>query len=175
MKYVLTLEAYRKKADLKIPMSDVQNGLMVVLKHMMPTFDEKWIDSVEDQSVDDKGIKFEVKIGKDIIHAFLTKSLGIYTDRDWEFYLNKKKISGRDLKDHLESSLMSDLDMFMKYGMSYDFYADYIDNGTQYRNAKNNNASIEQRFKELSSSDQKKALKALYKKFSKDDVDRVFK
>lgn len=175
MKYVLTLEAYRKQSSLKISMEDVKSGLMTVVKQMLPTFDEKWVDSVEDQSVEDKGVKFELKIGKDTIHAFLRDTRSIYTDRDWEFYLNKKKIDSYDLRKHLEESLMSELERFLKYAFSYDFYAAYIDDGGQYRRAVANNQTIEDNFKKLSGSDKKKAIKELLKKFDKEDVYRVFK
>ena len=177
MKYVLTLEAYMLKTDLGklVDMSKVETALRVILRRALPTNDDKWFDSFTDQTVDDKGIKYEIKIKKDLIHAFLKKGRSIYSPSDWEFYLNKKKISFEYLLDHLESTLMTDLDLFIKYGMSYDFYASYIDDGGQYNRAVTNNSAIEKRFGELSSSDKKKALNALYSKFDKKNVDSVFK
>lgn len=96
----------------------------------------------------------------------------------WEFYLNKKKISSNDLESKLEKENMSELDLFLKYAKSYDFYHQYIDDGGQYRAADQNNSSIIDRFKNLSSSDKKKANKELVKYFKgaykdKEIVDRV--
>jgi hypothetical protein len=96
----------------------------------------------------------------------------------WEFYLNKKKIESSDLKSRLEKENMSDLELFLKYAKSYDFYYQYIDDGGKYRAAQRNNSAIEDRFNKLSSSDKKKANKELVKHFKgayKDNkiVDRV--
>lgn len=177
MKHVLTLEAYMLQKDLGklVKMTDVEKALRISLKHMLPTFDDKWIDSIEDQSVEDKGIKFEIKIGKEIVHAFLKKGRSIYNASDWEFYLGKKKIEASDLKKHFESTMMSELEKFLKYAFSYDFYAQYIDSGSQYKAAIANNDAIKSNFNKLSGSDKKKAIEALYAKFKKEDVDRVFK
>jgi hypothetical protein len=96
----------------------------------------------------------------------------------WEYYYNKKKTIYRKLKNQLEKEILSDLELFLKYFKSYDLYAQYIDDGGQYRAAKDNNSSIIDRFDNLSSSDKKKAKKELLKHFKasykgKDIVDQV--
>ncbi len=93
----------------------------------------------------------------------------------WEFYLNKKKTSSTDLTKTLEETYMSEVEKFLKYAFSYDFYAQYIDDGRQYKNAADNNSRIEANFKALSSKDKKGAIEALESKFGKKDVEKVFK
>ena len=118
-----------------------------------------------------EGIKFEFKIGKDLVHMFkVDRWIG-----QWEYYLNKKKSDEYKIQKHFDETLMSPLESFLKYATGYDFYAAYIDDGRQYQNATANNKRIEDGFSKLSKSDQKKAVKELYKKFDKDDVDSVFK
>lgn len=181
MKYVKTFEAYQKYSDYSKPGSkaakwgtpeDLKQDAILSVKRALPTFDEKWIDSIEDQSQDDKGIKFEIKVGKDTIHMYKVDGWR----GTWEYYLNKKKISQDDLHTELEQKHLSQLDAFLKYAFGFDFYAEYIDNGGQYQRATANNDAILKRYKALSSSDQAKAKKELYKKFdkSKDKVDLYF-
>lgn len=177
MKYVMTFEKYQTYSDYKSGRGmwgspeDLKADAILALKRVLPTFDEKWIDSVEDQSVEDKGIKFEFKVGNDIIHML---KVGNWRGQ-WEFYLNKKKMDSNEIQDALEKKHMSELDQFMKYAGSYDFYADYIDNGRQYNDALASNAEIKRMFDKLGSSDKKKAVKELLKKFKNDDrVKTVF-
>lgn len=76
MKYVKTFEAYQTYTDYNKKRSawgtpeDLKEDAILTLKRSLPTFDEKWIDKVEDQSDDTKGIKFEFKIGKDLVHMY---------------------------------------------------------------------------------------------------------
>lgn len=177
MKYLMTFEKYQTYSDYEKQRSkwaspeELKKDATASIKKLLPTFDEKWIDSTEEQSDDEKGIKFEFKIGKDLVHMFKV-------DRwrgQWEYYLNKKKSDEYKIQKHFDETLMSPLESFLKYATGYDFYAAYIDDGRQYQNATANNKRIEDRFSKLSKSDQKKAVKELYKKFNKDDVDSVFK
>ena len=173
----MTFEKYQTYSDYKTSRSswgspeDLKADATLALKGVLPTFDEKWIDSVEDQSEDDKGIKFEFKIGKDLVHMFKVSNWR----GQWEFYLNKKKMDANEIRKELEKKHMSDLDKFLKYASGYDFYAEYIDNGRQYNEALANNAEIKRMFDTLGSSDKKKAVKELLKKFNNDDrVKAVF-
>jgi hypothetical protein len=150
---------------------ELKDDAIISLKRMLPTFDEKWIDSVEDQSDDKKGIKFEFKVGKDLVHMFKVGGNRGY----WEYYLNKKKTGERKLQDHFDKTLMSPIDAFMKYASSYDFYSDYIDDGGQYQRAVANNKVVKDMFDKLSKSDQKEAIKILNKQFDKDLVKRHFR
>lgn len=176
MKYVMTFEKYQSYADYekgksKSGPNEMKHDATLTLKRLLPTFDEKWIDSVEDQSTD-KGIKFEFKIGKDTVHMF---KVGRWLGK-WEFYLNRKKSTERDIRTQLENNNMSALDKFLKYAAGYDYYVQYIDDGRQYKQAKANNEFILNLFDSLSSSDKKKALNSLKKtdKNNSGDIDRVF-
>ena len=96
----------------------------------------------------------------------------------WEYYYNKKKMSYYDLYKKLEDEHQSKLEQFLKYFKSYDFYAQYIDSGKQWKAATANNDRIADRYKALSKSEQKKAKKEILKHFKskelRPNVDRVF-
>jgi hypothetical protein len=178
MKTVMTFEKYTSYADLSkgkwgSPEEMIEDARFVVSR-VLPTNEDKWIKNIEDQS-SDKGIKFQVTLSEgDVIHMYMISKWRMNVD-SWEFYLNKKKISSYDLTKTLEDKYMSDLEKFLKYAFSYDFYSQYIDDGRQYQSATSNNSRIEARFKELSSKDKKLAIKALEAKFSKENVNSVFK
>jgi len=178
MKTVMTFEKYTTYTDLGkgkwgTPEEMLEDAKFVVLK-VLPTRDEKWIKNIEDQSTD-KGIKFQVTLADgDVIHMYMVSKWRMNAD-SWEFYFNKKKTNTSDLTKKLEDQYMSDLEKFLKYAFSYDFYAQYIDNGGQYKRATDNNSRIESNFKALSSKDKKGAIEALSAKFSKEDVEKVFK
>lgn len=177
-KALMTFEKYTTYSELSkgkwgTPEELLQDAKLVVSK-VLPTRDEKWIKDIQDQSTSD-GIKFQVTLSEgDVIHMFMTAKWRMTTD-SWEFYLNKKKTNVVDLIKTLEEKYMSDLEKFLKYAFSYDFYAQYIDNGSQYKNATRNNSNILARFKALSSSDKKLAIEALEAKFGKEDVEKEFK
>jgi len=177
MKYIMTFEKYQTYSDYKQggmrwgSPEDLKDDAILTLKRLLPTFDEKWIDSVEDMSDDKKGIKFEIKVGKDIIHMFKT---GNYRG-SWEYYLNKKKSSESKVQDHLEAANMSQVEKFLKHVAGYDFWADYIDNGGQRNDAVSNNKSIEDIFNSLSKSDKKEAVKGMQKMFKHSEFEKVFK
>jgi hypothetical protein len=177
MKYVKTFEAYQKYSDYQkgrmtwgTP-EDLKQDAILTLKRALPTFDEKWIDQTEDQSDDAKGIKFQFKVGKDLIHLYKVDSWR----GGWEFYLNKKRSDVNQVKDHLEKTHMSALDVFLKNASSFDYYAEYIDNGGQYQAAQANNSAVLKMWAELNTSDRNKARKELYKKGNRERVDLYFK
>ena len=174
----MTFEKYTTYSELSkgkwgTPENLLQDAKFVVSK-VLPTNDEKWIKDIEDQSTND-GIKFQVTLsGGDVIHMFMTAKWRMSID-SWEFYLNKKKIKSVDLIKSLEEKYVSDLEKFLKYAFSYDFYAQYIDDGRKYKSATENNNMIEANFKALSSSDKKQAIEALEVKFGKEEVSKIFK
>ena len=176
MKYIMTFESYQSYSDYekgksKTGPAEMESDATATLKKLLPTFDEKWIDSIEDQSTD-KGIKFQFKIGKDTVHMFkVGRWLG-----QWEFYLNRKKSDKAKIRTHLEDNNMSALDKFIKYATGYDYHVAYIDDGRAYKNAKANNSYIRDLFDGLSNSDKKKAVKLLKraKNQSAENVDSVF-
>lgn len=178
MKTVMTFEKYTTYTDLNkgkwgSPEEMIEDAKFVVLR-VLPTNDEKWIKDIEDQSTE-KGIKFQVTLKDgDVIHMYMTSKWRMSVD-SWEFYFNKKKTNKINLTKTLENKYMSDLEKFLKYAFSYDFYAQYIDDGGQYRRATDNNSRIESNFKALSSKDKKGAIEALEARFGKENVERVFK
>lgn len=169
MKYIKTFEAYQSYTDYQNPEKtwgtpqDLKEDAILALKRLLPTFDEKWINKVTDQSTD-QGIKFEFKIGRDTVHMY---KVGNFRGQ-WEFYLNKKKTDSTKLKDYLESKYLKDLDKFLKYAPSYDHTAAYIDDGGSYKKSTNTNKFILNLFDNLSSGDQKKALRKVKDKYLKD-------
>lgn len=174
MKYVMTFENYQSYSDYKgngTGPAEIKRDAILTLKRLLPSFDEKWIDNIEDQS-NDKGIKFQFKIGKDIIHMYkVTRWLG-----QWELYLNRKKINAPDLQNYLENNHLSSLDRFLKYAASYDYNSQYIDDGGQYKRVESNNKYILNLFDELKPNDKKKAIKTLKKNKNTDNktIDMIF-
>lgn len=171
----MMFEKYLNYKDIKNTSPDDQaKDALNIIKKILPTFDEKWIDNIEDQS-SDKGIKFQVELsGGDTIHMYKT-SKWISNESSWDFFINKKKIKPSDLRNSLELKYLSDLDAFLKYAFSYNFESEYINNGKQHKAAVDNNTKILQSFNDLNSSDKKEAIKQLKSKFDANDVDSLFK
>jgi hypothetical protein len=171
MKYILTLEKYYAYKDFNRKWGspeEMQQDLQWVLDKLLPKDD--MIKSIEDQS-EDKGIKFEVMLESgDIIHAYKVSQFRFQENQGWELYFNKKKTSFSNLKSQLEREYMSDLDRFLKYFKSYDFYADYIDDGRQWKAATANNDNLVNMFNALSSGDKKKAKKELVAHFKSPEL-----
>ena len=74
-----------------------------------------------------------------------------------------------------ENEDLSSLDDFLKYFKSYDAYYEYIDDGGQYRRAKDNNDRILKRFNALSPEDREVALKAVMDHFKDERAINAFK
>jgi len=74
-----------------------------------------------------------------------------------------------------ENEDLSSLDAFLKYFKSYDAYYEYIDDGGQYRRAKDNNDRILARFNALSPEDREVALKAVQDHFKDERAINAFK
>ena len=108
MKHIQTFENFLneyqtysdyKKGSWGTP-EDLKNDVSLSVRHLIPASWEettKLIKSVEDQSDDEKGIKFEITLTSgDTIHGFKT---GAYRS-DWEWYLNKKKMKNFNFNFH---------------------------------------------------------------------------
>jgi len=74
-----------------------------------------------------------------------------------------------------ENEDLSSLDDFLKYFKSYDAYYEYIDDGGQYRRAKDNNDRILARFNALSPEDKKVAFEAVQNHFKDERAINAFK
>jgi len=152
---------------------ELKEDALYTFKTLMPSHDTSWSDSIEDQSTD-KGIKFQFSLpGGETIHMFKVSPWRASTE-SWEFYLNKKKIKSDKLQKTLENKYLSNAKKFLKYATSYDFEAQYIDNGGQYKAAMANNREIEDMFDDLNDFDKKSAILSLNKFFNKEKVSRVF-
>jgi hypothetical protein len=185
MKYILTLENYYTYKDFEkgrwgTP-SEIEEDLrMTIINLLTYAGISDNLDDVEyeDQSTD-KGIKWQITIkhaeGQDILHAYKkTNWRGQY-----ELYLNKKKSTAYDIQQTFLKKFISSLDQFLAFVKSYDFYADYIDDGRQWSDATANNNDIVKNFNSLSASDKRKAKKEILKHFNskelKPQIDQIFK
>ena len=151
-------------------MEEIKASKMEVVKGLIGRFFPSTIepDSIEDQSTE-KGIKFLVKKGKDLIHLYFTKRNAL------EVYLNKKRSTEYAIYNHLQDTYMSTVEIAVIKMGGYDHYVEYIDNGTQYAEAKRRNSEILDYFNKLSASDKKKAIEQLKKLNPKNDrIDKVF-
>lgn len=179
MKHILTLEKYYAYKDFNKWGSpeEMRQDLDWVLERLLPH--NNMVQTIVDES-SDKGIKFMILLTSgDVIHAYKVSQFRYQESQGWEYYYNKKKTGFYDLKSKLEADHMSDLDVFLKYFKSFDFYADYIDNGGQWKAATANNDRIVKRFNDLSTSDKKKAKKEILLHFKspelKPRVEQMFK
>lgn len=158
----MTFEAYKTYNDyvkngksLATPETMLRD-VTISVKHLTPTFDEKWIKEIQDQSDEKKGIKFEIKlINGDIIHAF---KIGNYYN-EWEWYLNKKKKSAKDIKEHLSSTLLSAYDRWEMNFNSFDSYYMYSDDHRAWKSGVEHEKQIIKLYSDLSTNDKKKAYK----------------
>lgn len=135
----------------------VKGDLLGTLYHLIPVSykDAKSkIKSVEDVSVPDKGIKFEVKLTTgDTIHAFKTSTFR----GDWEWYFNKKKVSQYDLVRSMESKMFTPFENWKRHYDSFDQSYMYSDDARAYGSGSNHQKFIEDLYNSLSASDKKKA------------------
>lgn len=158
----MTFEAYKTYSDyvkngksLATPETMLRD-VTISVKHLTPTFDEKWIKEIQDQSDEKKGIKFEIKlINGDTIHAF---KIGNYYN-EWEWYLNKKKKSGKEIQEYLSSNLLSPYERWELNYNSFDHYYMYADDNRSYRAGAAHEIKIKELYSKLSTSDKKKAYK----------------
>ena len=158
----MTFEAYKTYNDyvkngksLATPETMLKD-VTVSVKHLTPTFDDKWIKEIQDQSDEKKGIKFQITlINGDIIHAF---KIGQYFN-EWEWYLNKKKKSGKEIKEYLSSNLLSPYERWEMNYNSFDHYYMYSDDHRAYKRGSEHRNQITKLYSELSSNDKKKAYK----------------
>ena len=146
MKYILTLEKYKAYKDFNRKWGspvDMREDVEFCLGRLLPK--DNLIKNIEDQS-SDKGIKFFIELkGGDHIHMYKISDYRMSPETGWEYYFNKKKMSYNDLYRMLEDEYQSKLEQFLKYFKSYDFYAQYIDDGRQWKAATANNDRLADR------------------------------
>jgi hypothetical protein len=107
----------------------------------------------------------------------LKEEYGAHLFDDWMEILHAELGKIRTYKNESlnENEDLSSLDDFLKYFKSYDPYYEYIDDGGQYQDAKQNNNRILARFNALSPEDKKVAFKATQDYFKSDRGKNAFK
>ena len=151
------MSRYWKKEDKEEIKEKAKNGLIDKLKYRIPPkFSEytKYIESINDVSDENKGIKFEIKLTSgDILHAFRTD----VRYNNWYWYLNKKKIREEDIFDKLEPLLLTPYELWKNnYDRLDDTYA-YSDDHRAYMRGAQQLGKVIDLYNKLSPSDKKKA------------------
>lgn len=169
-KIIMTFEAYQTYNDYgktaeQMP-TELERDVNIRAKHLMPTFDDKWISSIEDISDEKKGIKFEIKTStKDTLHAFkIGKFLG-----SWEWYLNKKKKAESEIKQYFMETAISPLNRWELNFKRFDSTYMYSDSSSVYSAGNKHEKEILSLYDLLSTSDKRKAYKT-YTESGRNDI-----
>lgn len=182
MKYILTLEKYQSYKDFEQSRSkwgtpaDIEHEVKTIISHILTDSISNQISGLEfDDLSSDKGIKWQITIkgkGTDTIHMYKVDNWR----GQYEWYLNKKKANRDEIESYLQKKYMDNLDIFLQSAKGYDYYADYIDSGREFKQVTDNNTAIEKMFAQLSTADKRAAVKELLKSgVEKQLVDKVFK
>jgi hypothetical protein len=167
------MKNYQKYNDYKnraFTPEKMQSDANLFVKKLMPTFCDSWINQVEEQSDELKGIKFEFIVKSETIQVI---KLGGFLG-DWDLFLNKKRISKTDLTNFLEKKYMTPLEIFCKYAMAYNFYLNMVECKTQYNEVKARNKNIENIFIGLNNQDKAKAIDFMNDVFGVKKTEKVF-
>ena len=167
------MKNYQKYNDYKnraFTPEKMQFDAVLFVKKLMPTFCDSWINQVEEQSDELKGIKFEFIVKSETIQVI---KLGGFLG-DWDLFLNKKRISKTDLTNFLEKKYMTPLEIFCKYAMAYNFYLNMVECKTQYNEVKARNKNIENIFIGLNNQDKAKAIDFMNDVFGVKKTEKVF-
>lgn len=148
----------------------MQSDAVLFVKKLMPTFCDSWINQVEEQSDDLKGIKFQFKVNSETIHVI---KLGGFLG-DWDLFFNKKRINKSDLKNYLEKKYMTGLEIFCKYVMGYNFHLNMLEYNGDYVKVSEKNKNIESIFAGLNDQDKSKAVDFMNSVFGEKLTKRVF-
>jgi hypothetical protein len=167
MKNYQTYNDYKNRA---FTPEKMQSDANLFVKKLMPTFCNSWINQVEEQSDELKGIKFEFIVKSETIQVI---KLGGFLG-DWDLFLNKKRISKTDLTNFLEKKYMTPLEIFCKYAMAYNFYLNMVECKTQYNEVKARNKNIENIFIGLNNQDKAKAIDFMNDVFGVKKTEKVF-
>lgn len=167
MKKYQTYSDYKNRA---FTPEKMQSDAVLFVKKLMPTFCDSWINQVEEQSDDLKGIKFEFKVKSETIHVI---KLGGFLG-DWDLFFNKKRINKSDLKNYLEKKYMTGLEIFCKYVMGYNFHLNMLEYNGDYAKVSEKNKNIESIFAGLNDQDKAKAIDFMNNVFGEKLTKRVF-
>jgi hypothetical protein len=167
MKNYQTYNDYKNRA---FTPEKMQSDANLFVKKLMPTFCNSWIDQVEEQSDELKGIKFEFIVKSETIQVI---KLGGFLG-DWDLFLNKKRISKTDLTNFLEKKYMTGLEIFCKYVMGYNFHLNMLEYNGDYVKVSEKNKNIESIFAGLNDQDKAKAIDFMNSVFGEKLTKRVF-
>lgn len=138
---------------------DMKKDVTLSVKHLIPLSwaeSEKYIKKIEDQSDDEKGIKFEITLKSgDTIHAY---KVGPWT-MQWEWYLNKKKNDKDGIYGYLEDKIYSPFEKWKRHYNSMDKHYMYSDDNRAYQSGAAHEKYVKDLYNKLSASDKKKADK----------------
>lgn len=169
-KIIMTFEAYQTYSDygktsIQMPI-ELEKDVTLRVKHLMPSWDDKWISSINDLSDEKKGIKFEIKTSTgDILHAFkIGRFLG-----SWEWYLNKKKKSENEIKQYFMETAISPLERWTLNFKGFDSTYPYSDSAKVYKAGYNQEKEIMSLYNSLTSADKRKAYK-IYTESGRSDI-----
>jgi hypothetical protein len=167
------MKNYQKYSDYKnraFTPEKMQSDANLFVKKLMPTFCNSWINQVEEQSDELKGIKFEFIVKSETIQVI---KLGGFLG-DWDLFLNKKRISKTDLTNFLEKKYMTGLEIFCKYVMGYNFHLNMLEYNGDYVKVSEKNKNIESIFAGLNDQDKAKAIDFMNSVFGEKLTKRVF-
>jgi hypothetical protein len=167
MKNYQTYNDYKNRA---FTPEKMQSDATLFVKKLMPTFCNSWINQVEEQSDELKGIKFEFIVKSETIQVI---KLGGFLG-DWDLFLNKKRISKTDLTNFLEKKYMTELEIFCKYVMGYNFHLNMLEYNGDYVKVSEKNKNIESIFAGLNDQDKAKAIDFMNSVFGEKLTKRVF-
>jgi hypothetical protein len=167
MKNYQTYNDYKNRA---FTPEKMQSDANLFVKKLMPTFCDSWINQVEEQSDELKGIKFEFIVKSETIQVI---KLGGFLG-DWDLFLNKKRISKTDLTNFLEKKYMTGLEIFCKYVMGYNFHLNMLEYNGDYVKVSEKNKNIESIFAGLNDQDKAKAIDFMNSVFGEKLTKRVF-
>jgi hypothetical protein len=167
MKNYQTYNDYKNRA---FTPEKMQSDAVLFVKKLMPTFCNSWINQVEEQSDELKGIKFEFIVKSETIQVI---KLGGFLG-DWDLFLNKKRISKTDLTNLLEKKYMTGLEIFCKYVMGYNFHLNMLEYNGDYVKVSEKNKNIESIFAGLNDQDKAKAIDFMNSVFGEKLTKRVF-
>lgn len=154
-----TYADYEKSKSVRMTPDDIKNDVIVSVKRLIPVHwkeSDRYIKSVNDQSDQDKGIKFEIVLSTgDTIHGY---KVGPLRSR-WEWFLNKKKKSNDEIYSELEAKIYSPFDRWKRQYDMLDKTYMYADDNRAYKLGGEHAKLVKNLYDKLSTVDKNKADK----------------
>ncbi len=159
-----TYSDYEKAGSKWATPDELKKTALTIATNLLPSSNNE-VKSIEDQSHSQKGIKFEVLLKSgDKLHLYKTGRLR-FGEKDWEIYLNKKKMRNRaHTRDELMKSFTT-LDKYLYFMNGYDSTWIYADDGRAYKAGQSQADTLRKLYQKLTNADKKKAYNEFIKKF----------